>query len=140
MPGNVSAVMGGSAVYADRIEDDVWLALGDPDGTAAALRSRADQVLARPGDALQAGRSPEERIEALIETYMQGALQLLADAASGDRLAFAEAEITAASVAAAMDRAADAAACGDAENVAAAMASAEALLDLDLADLYDLLL
>ncbi|MGZ4129919.1 MAG: hypothetical protein ACXVPR_03725 [Actinomycetota bacterium] len=69
--------MGGSAVYADRIEDDVWLALGDPDGTAAALRSRADQVLAGLGDALQAGRSPEERIEALIETYMQGALQLL---------------------------------------------------------------
>ncbi|MGZ4137177.1 MAG: hypothetical protein ACXVPX_06360 [Actinomycetota bacterium] len=99
-----------------------------------------NQVLARLGDALQAGRSPEERIEALIETYMQGALQLLADAASGDRLAFAEAEMTAASVAAAMDRAADAAACGDAENVAAATASAEALLDLDLADLNDLLL
>jgi hypothetical protein len=132
--------MGGSAVYADRLEDDVWLALGNRDGAAAALRSRADQVLARLGDALQAGRSPEERIEALIETYMQGALQLLADAAYGDRLAFAEAEMTAASVAAAMDRAADAAAGGDAENVAAAMASAEALLDLDLADLYDLLL
>jgi hypothetical protein len=132
--------MSGSAVYADRIEDDVALALGDRDAVATALRARADQVLTRLGDALQSGRSPEERIGALTETYMHGALQVLADAASGDRITFAEAEITAASVAAAMDRAADASAAGDAATVAAAIASAEALLDLDLADLYELLL
>jgi hypothetical protein len=132
--------MSGSAVYADRIEGLVTLALGEHEAVATAVRARADQVLTRLGDALRAGRSPEERIDALTETYMHGALQLLADAASGDRIAFAEAEVTAASVAAAMDRAADAAAAGDAQTVAAAMASAEALLDLDLADLYELLL
>jgi hypothetical protein len=132
--------MSGSSVYTDRIDEDVALALGDPDAVSAALRSRADQVLARLGDALRMGRSPRERIEALAETYMHGALQLLAWAASGDRIAFAEAEITAASVAAAMDRAAAAAASGDAASVTAAMASAEALLDLDLAGLYELLL
>ena len=132
--------MSGSTVYADRVDELVALALGDHGELDAAIRARADQVLARLGDALQAGRTPDERIEALVETYMHGALQLLADAARDDRIAFGEAEVTAASVAAAMDRAVDAQRAGDPETVAAAMASAEAILDLDLADLYDLLL
>jgi hypothetical protein len=132
--------MGGSTVYAERADDLVALALGDPAAVASIVRSRADQVLARLGDALRAGRPPEQRIDALIETYMHGALQRLAQAAGEDRIAFAEAEVSAAAVAAAMDRAADAAAVGDARTVAAAMGSAEAVLDLDFADLYDLLL
>jgi hypothetical protein len=133
--------MSGSTSYADRVDDLVALALGEHDALETIIRARADQVLARLGDALQAGRTPDERIEALIETYMHGALQLLADgAAAGDRIAFGEAEVTAASVAAAMDRAVEAQRSGDPETVAAAMASAEAILELDLADLYELLL
>jgi len=132
--------MSGSTSYADRVDDLVALALGEHDALETIIRARADQVLARLGDALQAGRTPDERIEALIETYMHGALQLLADGAAGDRIAFAEAEVTAASVAAAMDRAVEAQRSGDPETVAAAMASAEAILELDLADLYELLL
>lgn len=131
--------MDGSSAYSGRMWFLVSLATGDRPAVEAAVRSRADQVLARLGDALRPGASKAERIEALIETYMQGALQLLAEAAGGDRLAFAEAEITAWSVAAAMDRAADAAETGDTDTVAAAMASAEALLELDLAALYQLL-
>jgi hypothetical protein len=138
--GNESAVMDGSTTYADRVDALVTLSLGEPEAVQAAIRARADQVLARLGDALRSGRTPEERIEALIETYMHGALQLLADAATDDRIVFAEAEVTAASVAAAMDRAVDAQHASDPQTVAAAMASAEAILDLDLADLYDLLL
>jgi hypothetical protein len=130
----------GSAGYADRIEDLVRLSLGEPEAVAAAVRSRADQVLACLGATLRAGGSPDERIEALIETYMHGALQLLAEAAGKDRIAFAEAEVTAAAVASAMDRATDAVELGDAATVAAALASAEALLDLDFAALYHLLL
>jgi hypothetical protein len=128
------------ALYADRVEDLARLALGEPDVVATATRARADQVLARLGDALQAGHPAEERVQALSETYMHGALQLLVDAAADDRIAFGEAEITAGAVAAAMDRAAEASAAGDAETVAAAMTAAEALLDMDLAGLYDLLL
>jgi len=132
--------MDGSTVFANRVYELAALAVGDRAAVEAAVRSRADQVLTRLGDALRAGRTPEERIDALIETYMQGALQVLATAASGDRIEFAEAEMKASSVAAAMDRAADAAEADDPQTVAAAMASAEALLDLDLAALYDLLL
>jgi hypothetical protein len=132
--------MTGSTTYADRVEELVSLALGERAAVESTVRSRGDQVLTRLGDALKPGRTPAERIDALIETYMQGALQVLADAAGGGRFAFGEAEITASSVAGAMDRAIDAAERGDAETVAAAMASAEALLELDLAALYDLLL
>lgn len=138
--GNLSAVVSGSTAYAERAEELVVVALGDPSVVASVVRSRAEQVLVGLGDALRAGRPPGERIDALIETYMHGALQRLVDAAAGDRLAFAEAEVTASAVASAMDRAADAAARGDAEAVAAAMVSAEAVLDLDFAALYDLLL
>ncbi len=132
--------MTGSGVYADRVEELVELALGDPPVVDALVRARADQVLTRLGDALRSGRTPAERIDALIETYMQGAFQLLANAADGDRFAFGEAEIVASAVGSAMDRAADAAAGEDHDTVVAAMASAEALLDLDLESLYDLLL
>jgi hypothetical protein len=132
--------VGGSTRYANRIEDLVGLSLGESAAVAMAVRSHADLVLTRLGDALRAGRSPDERIDALIETYMHGALQVLADAAAEDRLGFAEAEMTATAVGSAMDRAADAAASGESATVAAAMASAEALLDLDFAALYELLL
>jgi tape measure domain-containing protein len=138
--GKVSAVVSGSTVYAERAEELVRVALGEPAAVSSIVRSQADQVLSRLGGALRSGRPPEERIAALIETYMHGAFQQLAEAAGEDRITFAEAEVTAAAVASAMDRAADAAERGDPKTVAAAMASAEAVLDLDFAALYDLLL
>jgi hypothetical protein len=132
--------MGTSTLYSNRLHDLVRLALGPEDAVAVAVRSRGDQVLARLGEALAEGRSPADRFEAIIDTYMHGALQLLADAAASDRIAFAEAEMTATAVAASMDRAVDAAASGDAETAVAAMAAAESLLDLDISDLYNRLL
>jgi hypothetical protein len=138
--GNGALVMRGSTLYSNRLVDLVRLALGPPDAVGVAVRSRSDQVLARLGDALAAGRSPADRFEAIIDTYMLGALQILADAATGDRIVLAEAEMTATAVAAAMDRTVDAAAAGDAETAVAAMAAAESLLDLDIADLYNRLL
>jgi hypothetical protein len=132
--------MRGSSVHTGRVDDLVRLAVGEPVAVAVAVRSRADQVLARLGGALRPGRSPDERIEALIETYMHAALKTLADAAPLDRIAFAEAEVVATAVAAAMDRAADAAAADDPHGVAAALAGAEGVLDLDLTGLYELLL
>jgi hypothetical protein len=132
--------MRGSSVHTGRVDDLVRLSLGEPEAVAVAVRSRADQVLARLGEALRPSRSPDDRIEALIETYMHAALKTLADAAPFDRIAFAEAEVVATAVAAAMDRAADAAAADDPHSVAAAMAAAESVLDLDLTGLYELLL
>jgi hypothetical protein len=132
--------MRGSTLYSNRLVDLVRLALGPPDAVGVAVRSRGDQVLARLGEALADGRSPADRFEAIIDTYMHGALQILADASSSDRIAFAEAEMTATAVAAAMDRALDAAASGEADTAVAAMAAAESLLDLDIADLYNRLI
>jgi hypothetical protein len=132
--------MSGSALFAGRVDDLVRLALGEPEAVAAAVRARADQVLKRFGDALRAGSSYEDRIAALTETYMHGALQHLSAAALGDRMEFAEAEIVASSVAAAMDRATEAAWTGDTETVSAAMLAAESLLEMDFSRLYDLLL
>jgi hypothetical protein len=129
----------GSGVYSDRVDGLVELALGDRPAVEASVRARGDQVLARLGDTLRAGRTPAERIDALIETYMQGASEMLAQAATGDRFEFGEAEIAASAVASAMDRAAEAARREDHDTVVAAMASAEALLDLDLGSLHDLL-
>jgi hypothetical protein len=132
--------MSGEGSFGDRVDDLVRLALGEPDAVAAAVRAQADQVLKRFADALRAGSSYEDRISALTETYMHGALQHLAAAARGDRIEFAEAEVVASSVAASMDRATTAAWASDTETVSAAMLAAESLLEMDFSRLYDLLL
>lgn len=132
--------MSGSSPFGNQVEDLVRLALGDPEGAATAVRARADQVLARLGDAIRTASPRRERIAAMTETFMHGALVRVADAARGDRIELAEAEMTASSVAAAMDRAAEADRDGDDDTVAAAMAAAESLLQMDLAGLYALLL
>ena len=119
--------------FADTVGEMARLAVGDPRASDAAVEAHAERVLARLSSALDDDATVGERIGALIEVFMHAALQqLVAAGRAEDRIEFAEAELSASSVAAAMDRAAEAAARGDLDTVSAAMTAAEAVLGADL--------
>lgn len=128
-------------LFADTVGEMARLAVGDPRATDALVRSHADQVLAHLSDALSDEADDDDRVAALIGVFMHAALQRLVTAGRGDdRIAFAEAEICASAVAAAMDRAAEASAHDDRDTVTAAMTAAEMVLGTDFRFLLGIML
>jgi hypothetical protein len=111
----------------------------DPDLTRRAIEAYAGQAAASLDLVGRADTAYDDRMLALLDVYMYATLMLVDRASRQDRIAFAEAEMKAWSVAGAFAGAAAALDAGDRDTVTAARIAIEAVLGEDVQGLHRLL-